>query len=165
MAFYQFTQQQKIPAGLGEVWKFVSSPMNLREITPPDLGFLVTSVSGSGTMYPGMIITYKVRPFLGIPVKWMTEITHVDENKFFVDEQRIGPYRFWHHQHLFEPIAGGVLMRDIVTYSPPYGWLGSLANSLLISGRLKSIFAFREAAVERRFGKWTGATVKMMRKE
>jgi ligand-binding SRPBCC domain-containing protein len=105
-------------------------------------------------MYPGMIITYKVSPLLGIRLDWMTEITQVKDLEYFVDEQRIGPYTMWHHQHKIEPIEGGVLMTDIVTYQPPMGILGALANSLLIKNQLQQIFNYRTVALEKRFGKF-----------
>ncbi len=104
-------------------------------------------------MYPGMIITYKVSPLLGIEMDWMTEITHVVDREYFVDEQRIGPYVMWHHQHRIVAIEGGVLMADIVTYQPPLGFLGAIANTLIIKGQLKQIFEYRTEAVENRFGK------------
>lgn len=152
MAFYQFTQTQKIPASIDTVWDFISSPGNLKRITPPYMGFEVTSNSGSEKMYAGMIITYIVRPVLGIPMKWMTEITQVKERAYFVDEQRMGPYKLWHHQHKIEAIDGGVLMTDIVTYRPPFGFIGAIANALFIERQLKQIFDFRTVAVEKIFG-------------
>ena len=102
MAFYQLTKTQKLPSSIEEIWDFISAPGNLKEITPADMGFIVTSNNGSEKMYPGMIITYKVSPLLGIKLNWMTEITHVKEYEYFVDEQRIGPYSMWHHQHKIE---------------------------------------------------------------
>jgi len=153
MPFYQFEQTQKIPASIDAVWDFVSSPMNLKEITPSYLGFLVTSKQGDLKMYPGMIITYKVSPLFGIKLSWMTEITHVKDKDYFVDEQRVGPYKLWHHQHKIVAINGGVLMTDIVTYQPPFGFLGAIANTLIIKNKLKEIFDYRTIAVEKRFGK------------
>jgi ligand-binding SRPBCC domain-containing protein len=105
-------------------------------------------------MYPGMIITYKVSPLFGIKLNWMTEITHVKELEYFVDEQRIGPYSMWHHQHKIEAIEGGVLMTDIVTYQPPMGILGAMANTVLIKKQLQKIFDFRTLALERKYGKF-----------
>ncbi|HDP55564.1 MAG TPA: hypothetical protein ENN24_07810, partial [Bacteroidetes bacterium] len=102
MAFYQLHKQQHIKATIDEVWDFISSPHNLKHITPKHMGFDITTSNLPKTMYPGMIITYKVRPMLGIPVKWVTEITHVVHKKYFVDEQRVGPYSLWHHQHLLQ---------------------------------------------------------------
>lgn len=152
MPFYQFTQSQKIPASLDSVWDFISNPDNLKDITPPFLDFRVINRPDSPKMYAGMIITYIVRPVLGISVKWMTEITQVKEKEYFVDEQRLGPYRFWHHQHKIESIENGVLMTDIVTYIPPFYILGSIANRLFIKKKIKEIFYFRTNAIEKKFG-------------
>jgi ligand-binding SRPBCC domain-containing protein len=156
MAFYQLHTTQILPATIQEVWDFISSPANLKEITPPHMGFIVTSNTGIQKMYPGMIITYKVSPLLGIKLDWMTEITHVRDFEYFVDEQRIGPYSIWHHQHKIEPIEGGVLMTDIVTYEPPFGVLGAIANTIIIKSQLKQIFDYRTVALEKRFGTYKG---------
>lgn len=138
MAIYQLIKTQKLPSTITEIWDFISAPINLKEITPEHMGFIVTSNTGTEKMYPGMIITYKVSPLLGIKLNWMTEITHVRDYEYFVDEQRVGPYKLWHHQHKIEPIKGGILMTDIVTYEPPLGLLGSIANSLLIKNNFNS---------------------------
>ena len=156
MAFYQLTKTQKLPTTIPEIWDFISSPINLKEITPEQMGFVVTSDNGEEKMYPGMIITYKVSPFLGIKLNWVTEITQVRENEYFIDEQRVGPYTMWHHQHKIESIVGGVLMTDIVTYQPPFGFLGAVANTLFIKKQLEQIFDFRTIALEKRFGKMEG---------
>jgi ligand-binding SRPBCC domain-containing protein len=153
MGFYQLHTTQKIPATIEQVWDFISSPANLKKITPEYMGFNITSKLLSEKMYPGMIISYKVSPVLGIKMTWVTEITHVKEKEYFVDEQRVGPYAMWHHEHKIEPIEGGVLMTDIVSYKPPFGILGSIANTLLIKKQLKQIFDFRTVAVEKMFGK------------
>lgn len=154
MAFYQLIKTQKLPVSVGEIWDFISSPINLKEITPPHMGFVVTSNTGVDKMYPGMIITYKVSPLLNIKMDWMTEITQVKELEYFVDEQRIGPYAMWHHQHKIEAIEGGILMTDIVTYQPPMGILGAIANTLIIKNQLQAIFNYRTIALEKRFGKY-----------
>lgn len=154
MAFYQFTATQKIPATVEQVWDFISSPKNLKEITPAYMGFEITGANLPEKMYPGMIISYKVSPLLGIKMTWVTEITHVENHRYFVDEQRMGPYAMWHHQHKIETIEGGVLMTDIVSYQPPLGFLGVIANALFIRGKLKEIFDFRTVAVEKKFGKY-----------
>ncbi len=151
MAFYQLEKTQKIPAEITEVWNFISSPVNLKHITPPYLGFEIINNNLPGKMYPGMIISYKVSPLLGIKMKWVTEITYVKENEYFIDEQRIGPYSMWHHQHKITPIDSGVLMTDIVTYNPPFGFLGALSNKVFIRKQLDEIFNFRESAIERKF--------------
>jgi ligand-binding SRPBCC domain-containing protein len=152
MAFYQKLHTQKIPTTLENVWDFISSPNNLKDITPAYMRFEVTSQGDISEMYPGMIITYNVRPILNIKMKWMTEITTVKPMEYFVDEQRCGPYTMWHHQHHIEAIQGGVLMTDIVTYIPPMGFLGAMANSIFIEKQLKDIFDFRHKAVEEKFG-------------
>ncbi|MCF8346916.1 MAG: SRPBCC family protein [Bacteroidales bacterium] len=151
MAFYQLKTSQFIPATAEEVWGFVSSPANLKKITPPHMGFDITSGDLPEKMYPGMIISYHVRPMLGIRMIWVTEITHVEEKKFFVDEQRVGPYAMWHHEHHLEEADGGVWMRDIVSYRPPMGFLGALANRLFIRKQLNTIFDYRFRTVEKMF--------------
>lgn len=152
MAFYQFKQEQKINASIEDVWEFISSPKNLKEITPNYMGFDITSDDLPDKMYPGMIITYVVKPIFGISTPWMTEITQVRDLKFFIDEQRVGPYKLWHHQHFIEPIEHGVLMKDIVTYSPPLGFLGAIANKLIIRKKLHEIFEYRTMAINKKFG-------------
>ncbi len=153
MPFYQKIQEQKIKASLDEVWDFISSPRNLKEITPKYMGFDIITPDIPDKMYQGMIIGYKVSPLLGIKTSWLTEITHVVDKKYFVDEQRIGPYKLWHHQHILEELSdGSVLMKDIVTYQPPFGFLGAIANTILIRKKLNEIFAFRNQAVDKRFG-------------
>jgi len=152
MAFYQFIHEQLFQASVAEMWSFISAPKNLKEITPDYMGFEVTTPHLSEKMYAGMIISYKVSPVLNFKVDWVTEITHVKENEFFVDEQRIGPYKLWHHQHHLIQMKEGVLMRDIVTYQPPFGILGALANKLLISKKLNEIFNFRKVVLEKKFG-------------
>jgi ligand-binding SRPBCC domain-containing protein len=156
MSLYTLETTQKIPASIGEVWDFISSPKNLRKITPGYMGFEVTSENLPEKMYPGMIIRYKVSPFLGIKMTWVTEISQVRELEFFIDEQRIGPYKFWHHQHHIAVIEGGILMRDIVNYAPPFGFLGRIANALLIRNQLKEIFEFRRKKLEEIYGVFAG---------
>lgn len=151
MAFYQFTRTQKLSSSLNEVWDFIASPVNLKEITPRNMGFIITSSNGSERMYPGMIITYMVSPVFGIKVNWVTEITHIKEYEYFIDEQRAGPYLFWHHQHKIEAVPGGVLMIDIVSYIPPFGFIGAIANSLIIHKRLQQIFEYRSIILEKKF--------------
>ena len=114
---------QRLPISVPEAWSFFSDPRNLPRITPPSLGLEVTS-DLPGKMYPGMIVTYRVRPIPGVPVDWVTEITHVREPSLFVDEQRFGPYRFWHHEHHFREVEGGVEMVDLVLYALPLGGIG-----------------------------------------
>ncbi|HEY9168886.1 MAG TPA: SRPBCC family protein [Lutibacter sp.] len=152
MGFYQRKQTQKIKGTINDVWNFISSPANLKKITPDYMGFDIISSDLPEKMYPGMIICYKVSPLLGIKMNWLTEITQVDEKNYFIDEQRIGPYKIWHHQHRIEPIKGGVLMTDIVTYQPPMGFLGSIANTLVIKNKLNEIFDYRRNVLNEVFG-------------
>lgn len=153
MAIYTLETEQLLPASLSEVWDFISSPQNLKVITPNYMGFDILSKNPDEKMYPGMIICYHVSPVLGLKMKWVTEITHVRENEFFVDEQRIGPYSLWHHQHHVRETPKGILMHDIVNYSPPMGFLGAIANSLMIKAKLKEIFDYRYAKLEEVFGR------------
>lgn len=151
MGVYTLKASQKIPASKEEVWDFISSPKNLKEITPDYMGFEIQTELPE-KMYPGMMIQYKVSPILGIKMTWVTEITHVEHEKFFVDEQRVGPYSMWHHQHHIQEIPGGILMEDIIDYQPPMGLLGDIANSLFIARQLNEIFTYRKQAIEKRFG-------------
>jgi len=142
---------QVIRTSMERAWDFFSDPRNLSKITPPELGFTILGTLPE-RVHPGMMIEYRVRPLLGIPVRWLTEITHVEPGKFFVDEQRIGPYRIWHHEHHFAQLDGGQIgMTDRVTYVLPFGPLGDLVHPLLVKPQLAKIFAFREKAVSELF--------------
>jgi ligand-binding SRPBCC domain-containing protein len=143
---------QNIPCTLDEAWRFFSDPQNLVKITPPDFSFKVTSKFHGDKLYPGQIIEYIVKPLLGIPMYWMTEITHVKDKEFFVDEQRYGPYSLWHHQHLFKEIEGGVQMTDIVHYKVPMWFLGDFANAVLVRKKLQHVFNYRFKTVKEIFG-------------
>lgn len=151
---YSLKTVQNIPASLDEVWNFFSIPDNLKEITPKHLNFTVTSKHHGTKVYAGQIIEYKVSPVLGIPLYWMTEIIHVEDKVYFVDEQRYGPYSMWHHQHHFKAINGGVEMTDIVHYKIPLWILGDIAHALFVKAEVKKIFDHRLIAVEQKFGKW-----------
>lgn len=153
MGFYQLHKKQIIPTTIDIVWNFISSPQNLKLITPPGMGFDILSQHLPNRIYAGMIIEYRVRPLLGIPTTWVTEISQLVDRKYFIDEQHVGPYKFWHHQHLIEPHSNGVLMTDIVSYKPPMGFIGSIANGIVISRKLEDIFEYRRVALEKLFGK------------
>jgi ligand-binding SRPBCC domain-containing protein len=148
---YSLKTVQVLPISLEKAWDFFSSPANLAEITPKNLGFNIISKHHGEKMYAGQIIEYKVSPVLGIPLYWMTEITHVEQHKFFVDEQRFGPYSMWHHQHHFKEVPGGVEMTDIVHYKLPFWFLGDIANSVFVKKQLNDIFDYRFKAVEKIF--------------
>ena len=149
---YSFKTVQKIPISLDKAWDFFSNPANLANITPDNMGFKTISKFHGTTMYAGQVIEYKVSPVLGIPLYWMTEITHVDDKKYFVDEQRYGPYCMWHHQHHFTIVDGGVEMTDIVHYKLPFWFLGDIANTLFVKKQLNGIFDYRFSKVEKLFG-------------
>jgi len=148
---YSFQTVQKIPISLEKAWDFFSNPANLQAITPSGMGFKVISKYHGDKMYPGQIIEYKVSPVMSIPLYWMTEITHVENRKYFVDEQRFGPYVMWHHQHHFKEVDGLVEMTDIVHYKLPLWFLGDIANGLFVKKQLKDIFDFRFRKVEEMF--------------
>ena len=148
---YSFKTIQLLPLSMEAAWDFFSSPANLSTITPDNLGFKIISAHHGDKMYPGQIIEYKVSPVLGIPIYWMTEITHVEEHKFFVDEQRFGPYSLWHHQHHFRQVDAGIEMTDIVHYKLPFWFLGDIANALFVKKQLVEIFDYRFAAVEKKY--------------
>jgi ligand-binding SRPBCC domain-containing protein len=145
-------REQFLPISLSEAWDFFSSPNNLQKITPTELGFVVHG-NVPERMYPGLFIHYTVSPLLGIPMRWVTEITHVREGEYFVDEQRVGPYSIWHHEHFFTAVEGGVLMRDVVHYKVPLGLLGRLAHPIIVRPKLEQIFNFRWEANIRLFSK------------
>ena len=147
---HQFIRKQFVKTDLQTCWDFFSSPANLKRITPSYMGFDVkTEVPAQ--MYEGLIIAYTVKPILGIPVEWVTEITHVKDKSFFVDEQRKGPYTMWHHEHHFKEVDGGVEMTDIVSYIIPLGFLGKLVQPFLVKPKLEEIFAYRFKIVEEVF--------------
>lgn len=150
MKIYRLTREQKLPVSIQEAWAYFSTPKNLSEITPEDMRFRI--LSKPEPMYPGQIINYFVTPMLGVSMRWTTEITHVVEQKYFVDEQRFGPYAFWHHKHFFEADGSGVICRDEVDYALPFGFLGRLAHILFVRKKLESIFDFRHRKLEMLFG-------------
>lgn len=152
MKLYQIKTQQKLPISIEKAWDFFSNPKNLKKITPEEMSFEIIS-GAEKSIYPGQIIQYNVSPIFGIKLRWVTEITHVIDNKYFVDEQRFGPYSLWHHKHFFKEIKGGILMEDVVDYKIPLGWLGQLAHFIFVKNRLKKIFKFRENKLVKLFGK------------
>lgn len=153
---YRVNFKQNIPSTIDKVWDFISSPHNLKLITPPHMGFQIISEMDSEKMYPGQIIAYKVSPVAGVKLTWVTEITHVKDQEYFVDEQRFGPYTLWHHKHFIKPIKNGVEMTDIVDYKIPFGFIGDIANSVFIKKQLQTIFDYRFKKVIEIFGKYEG---------
>lgn len=153
MAIYQLREQLVLETSLEGLWDFISSPVNLKEITPDHMGFHIRTSPLPEKIYPGLMITYLLRPFMGIPMNWLTEITHVEEPLYFVDEQRSGPYAIWHHEHRLTPTDKGVLMSDLVTYRMPAGPIGRMAHRFFVKKQLEEIFRYRERALEKRFGR------------
>ncbi|MDX2190165.1 MAG: SRPBCC family protein [Bacteroidota bacterium] len=151
---YRISFVQNIPSDIDTIWDFISSPANLKKITPPHMGFKILSEIDSDKMYTGQIIEYTVYPFPLIPMGWVTEIKHVKDKEYFVDEQRFGPYALWHHKHFIKPISNGVEMRDIVDYKIPFGFIGDIANIILVKKQLKNIFEYRFQKIEEIFGKY-----------
>jgi len=153
MKIYQHKTSQKLNISKNNAWDFFSNPSNLSKITPIWLKFEVKTKLPE-KMYAGMIITYFVRPMLNIPKIWVTEITQVDEPNFFVDEQRFGPYKMWHHEHIFtDTDDGGVIMEDIVSYIVPFGFLGRIVNRLVIEKKINGIFNYRREVLNKMFGR------------
>ncbi len=155
MKLYQLHAKQALPITKGQAWDFLSNPKNLKEITPDHMGFQILS-GADRAMFQGQIIQYIVKPFPGVSTKWVTEITHVREGEYFVDEQRFGPYALWHHKHFIKEIDGGVEMEDLIDYKIPFGILGQLVQPILVKKQLNQIFHYREAKLEELFGKLEG---------
>lgn len=143
-------QEQFLPISLEQAWDFFTSPENLNRITPDELVFEVTSELPP-KVYEGLIITYRIQPMLHIPVDWVTEITHVRAGEYFVDEQRKGPYRIWHHEHHFRAVEGGVLMTDLLHYDIGKSVFGWIAGHLFVHRKVREIFDFRYKMLEQYF--------------
>ena len=153
MKIYTYQAKQNLPISIDEAWEFLSNPKNLKVITPDYMGFITLS-GDDRPMFAGQIIQYIVTPILGIPTKWVTEITHVIDKKYFVDEQRFGPYSLWHHKHFIKEIPGGVEMEDIIDYKIPMGILGQLVHPILVKPKLNEIFDYRRRKLIELFGQF-----------
>ena len=151
MKIYTLHSKQSLPISKTEAWNFLSDPKNLKVITPDYMGFSILS-GADRPMYAGQIIQYSVTPIMGIKTKWVTEITQVKDNRYFVDEQRFGPYALWHHKHFIHEIEGGVEMEDIIDYKVPLGWLGQLVHPFLVQPKLNEIFNYRRKKLIELFG-------------
>lgn len=151
MKMYRLTARQYFPISTKEAWAFLSRPENLQKITPEHMGFKILSGTPQ-PMYAGQIIHYSVSPFPGLRTRWVTEITHIQEGSYFVDEQRFGPYSFWHHKHFISEVENGTMMRDVIDYKLPLGPLGHLAQVLFVRRQLSAIFRYREKTLEATFG-------------
>jgi ligand-binding SRPBCC domain-containing protein len=158
MSLHSLHSKQRVPISMEKAWDFFSSPANLKTITPPYMGFEITSgFNADQKMYAGMIISYVVKPVLNIPMTWVTEITQVKHLHYFIDEQRFGPYTLWHHKHFFHEIPGGVEMTDLVHYKLPLGFIGDMMNTLYVRKQLREIFDFRTQKLIDLFGKMDDA--------
>lgn len=153
MKIYQLQSKQNLPITLDKAWDLLSNPKNLQMITPEYMGFKILS-GADRDMYEGQIIQYIVTPLLGIPMKWVTEITHLKDKEYFVDEQRFGPYAFWHHKHFIKKIPGGVEMEDIVDYKIPFGILGQMVHPFLVAPVINEIFQYRRKKLIELFGEF-----------
>ena len=149
---HSLSQEQILPISPAEAWEFFSAPRNLDAITPPNLGFRIVHCP-SEKIHEGQIIEYSIKIVPGLWVPWVTEIRGVEEGRAFIDEQRFGPYKFWHHRHTFEAVEGGVKITDRVHYALPFGPLGSIAHALFIRRKMEWIFRFRREELERRFSR------------
>ena len=145
---------QKLPISLDEAWDFLSSPNNLKLITPESMNFKIIDWDKKKA-YPGQIIQYTVSPVLGIKIKWVTEITQVIRNNYFIDEQRFGPYSFWHHKHFIKEIDNGILMDDVIHYKIPFGLIGRILNKIYVQNKLDKIFKYRENKLNEIFGNYS----------
>jgi ligand-binding SRPBCC domain-containing protein len=139
---------QKLPISLEDSWEFFSSPKNLSLITPEYMSFEIKKPMLESNMYPGQIIEYTIKPLFNIPITWVTEIMHVEKPYYFVDEQRFGPYQFWHHEHHFKAIPSGVEMTDLVYYKMKFGFIGDLVNHFKVKKDLEGIFSYRKTKLE-----------------
>ena len=148
---HRLYRQQIVKASLDEVWAYFATPQNLNEMTPDDMKFEIVH-GGEGKMFQGQIIEYLVQFIPFVKSLWLTEIAHVNEGSYFVDEQRIGPYRLWYHEHSFKAVDGGTEITDQVTYVMPFGFLGDIVHAVWVGRRLKSIFDFRKKKVAQLFG-------------
>lgn len=151
MDIFTLRKQQFVPISLEEAWSYFSNPRNLMELTPSNLAMTITSTVPE-KMYAGAIITYTIKPLAVIPMTWVTEITQLDEGRSFIDEQRFGPYRFWHHLHTFKEVDDGVEIVDLVHYGLSFGPLSSFINDIYIRPQLESIFSFREEVLNKKYG-------------
>lgn len=151
MGYYILKKEQTLNADIKTIWDFVSRPENLGKITPNYMNFSILSQS-SPNMEEGMLITYEIYPVPNIKTTWMTEITNVIKHKKFIDQQVKGPYKFWHHEHKFQEVSDNLVkMTDVITYIPPFGLIGDIANQLFLKKKLNNIFKHRSIVLNKMF--------------
>ena len=153
MKIYPLHKKQKLPISLDKAWEFLSNPKNLKVITPDYMSFNIVSTIDR-PLYTGQIIQYIVTPLLGIKTQWVSEITHIEEKRYFVDEQMYGPYALWHHKHFVKEVPGGVELEDIIDYKVPLGLLGQLVHPFLVKPKLEEIFNYRQEKLLELFGEF-----------
>ena len=151
MKIYNKSSILNLPISVDEAWEFFSNPANLKKITPPYMGFIIDS-GADKPLFAGQIIQYIVTPVFGIKTRWVSEITHIEHKKYFVDVQLFGPYALWHHKHFFKEIPGGVEIEDIIDYKVPLGILGQLVHPLIVKPKLEEIFNYRQKKLIELFG-------------
>jgi ligand-binding SRPBCC domain-containing protein len=151
MKIYPLYRRQALALTVQEAWDFFSSPYNLNEITPDFFNVTVTSKVPE-RIYGGLMISYDMKAVFGISMAWLSEISHCDEPKRFVYEQRIGPFKFWSHEVCLTEQDGGIVMEDIVFYAMPLGFIGQFINKILIAGKLEQIFTVRQHYLAARWG-------------
>lgn len=152
MHVYRLQRKQILPTSLDAAWDFLCRPEHLRDLTPPGVGLTVTS-DLPDRMYPGLIITYRLGLYSMFYFNWVTEITQAEPLSYFIDEQRSGPYRFWHHEHRLRSVEGGVEMKDLIHYALPFGLLGRMVHAAIVKNQLNAIFDYRREALADRFGR------------
>ncbi len=151
MHVYRLQRTQNLPVSLETAWEFLCRPEHLRDLTPPGVGLTVTSELPD-RVYPGLIITYRLKLNKMLYFNWVTEITQAEPLRYFIDEQRSGPYRFWHHEHRLRSTEQGVEMTDLIHYALPFGFLGRMVHAAIVKNQLNAIFDYRRKALSERFG-------------
>lgn len=148
---HHYKTEQFLPISIEKAWAFFTSPQNLSLITPPELDFKILTRLTDEEIYEGMKIGYTVKPVLGIPLRWQTEICKIKKQKYFTDRQQKGPYKIWEHTHSFSEQKGGVLMQDLVVYKLPFSFVGIIANSIFVRRKIINIFNYRKKILETLF--------------
>jgi len=147
---YRLEQSQLIATDRKSVFGFFSDAFNLEKLTPGFLNFEILT-KGPIDMQKNSVIEYRIKLF-GLPMYWRTRIDRFEPDTVFIDSQIKGPYALWRHTHTFEEVPEGTLMRDIVIYKLPFGFLGTLAHFLFVRRTLKKIFDFRRDALDGSLG-------------
>jgi ligand-binding SRPBCC domain-containing protein len=154
LSLHKLYFSQKLPIDLQQGWEFFSTPANLEKITPPSLALKIKHHHDQKIIYPGQIIVYSVEPLWKISMEWITEIVAVQKPVYFIDEQKFGPYTFWHHEHWFTSIPNGILIEDVIYYKVPFGMIGKALHHFKIRKDLFNIFSYRNQILEKLFGSY-----------